>query len=344
MRLSLYASLPEEIAARLGLEKAYRGRQIFEGLHKRGLDFASMTDLPASLRDRLAAEIPQFTTKVVQTLRDPDGTVKLRIAAAEDEENPVFIECVLLETATGRKTACLSTQAGCAMGCAFCKTGTLGLLRNLEAAEIMEQFHHLARGCGAISNIVFMGMGEPLENLAALRKAIAVFTHPGGLALSPRRLTVSTCGVVPGILSLADEGPFVSIAVSLVSADEEKRKTLMPAAGKWGLEELKKALLYHQEKTGKRLTVEIVVLKGINDGREDIRKLRGYLDGLDAIVNLIPWNPAPGLNFQEAPEAAIQLYYTELEGAGIPAVRRYRRGRKIGGACGQLGGGWEPPI
>jgi 23S rRNA (adenine2503-C2)-methyltransferase len=336
---SLYGSLPEEISVRLGLDTAYRGRQIFEGLHKRAQDFAAMTELPAALRDWLCAEIPQFTTKVTDTLRDPDGTVKLRLALAGKE--PCFIECVLLETDTGRKTACLSTQAGCAMGCVFCKTGTLGLRRNLEAAEILEQFHHLSRACGLISNIVFMGMGEPLENLAALRQSIAVLTHPRGLALSLRRMTVSTCGLLPGILSLAEEGPAVGIAVSLVSADEEKRKTLMPAARRWGLDELKAALCAHQEKTGKRLTIEIVLLKGINDGKDDIRQLISFTRGLDVIVNLIPWNPVEGLDFKPPDEAAVQLYYTELERAKIPVVRRYRRGQKIGGACGQLGGGWE---
>jgi 23S rRNA (adenine2503-C2)-methyltransferase len=356
MTLSLYGSLPEEISSRLGLDTAYRGRQIFESLHKRGLDFASMTNLSAPMREKLAAEIPWFTTRVTDTLRDPDGTVKLRIAADGEEDTgesgggeprqtvSSFIECVLLQTDTGRKTACLSTQAGCAMGCAFCKTGALGLRRNLAAAEIVEQFYHLSRACGPISNIVFMGMGEPLENLAALRQSIAVFTHPRGLALSLRRMTVSTCGIVPGILRLAEEGPAAGIAVSLVSADEEKRKTLMPVARRWSLEELKNALLVHQEKTKKRLTIEIVLLKGINDGKSDIRKLRDYVRGLDVIVNLIPWNPVEGIGFEEPDETAVQLYYTELEKARIPAVRRYRRGRKIGGACGQLGGGNPLPA
>jgi 23S rRNA (adenine2503-C2)-methyltransferase len=150
-------------------------------------------------------------------------------------------------------------------------------------------------------------------------------------------MTISTSGVVPGIIRLADEGPAVGIAVSLVSADEEKRKSLMPAARRWGLAELKEALAYHQKKTGKRLTLEIVLLKGINDGPEDVRRLRDYARGLDVIINLIPWNPVEGLDFREPGEAAVQMYYTELERAGIPAVRRYRRGRKIGGACGQLG-------
>ncbi|MDR3201293.1 MAG: 23S rRNA (adenine(2503)-C(2))-methyltransferase RlmN [Spirochaetales bacterium] len=336
---SLYGRLPEEITSYLALDKAYRGRQIFEGMHKRGEDFSGMTSLPAALREKLVREVPQFTTRAADTLKDPDGTVKLRVALA-DEGEPCFIECVLLETETGRKTACLSTQAGCAMGCAFCKTGTLGLRRNLEAAEIIEQFHHLSRACGPISNIVFMGMGEPLENLAALRQSIAVFTHPHGLALSLRRMTVSTCGIVPGILSLAEEGPAVGIAVSLVSADEEKRRRLMPSAMRWGIDELKAALLAYQEKTGKRLTIEIVLLKGINDGKNDIRKLASWLRGLDVIVNLIPWNPVEGLGFKPPEEAAVQLYYTELENLRIPVVRRYRRGRKIGGACGQLGGGW----
>jgi 23S rRNA (adenine2503-C2)-methyltransferase len=333
MTSSLYGCLPEEIAARLGLEKAWRGRQIFEGLHKRGLDFTAMTDLPALLRERLAGGGPQFATRVSDTLADPDGTLKLRVRLADG----AAIECVLLETETGRKTACLSTQAGCAMACAFCKTGKLGLRRNLEAAEIIEQFHHLLRGSGPIGNIVFMGMGEPLENLEELQRSIAVFTHPHGLAMSLRRMTVSTCGVAPAIARLADEGPAVGIAVSLVSADEEKRASLMPAARRWGLEELKNSLGYHQRKTGKRLTFEIVLLRGINDGKADVRKLIAYCRGLDVIVNLIPWNPVEGLDFREPSEEAVQLYYTQLEKAGVPAVRRYRRGRKIGGACGQLG-------
>jgi 23S rRNA (adenine2503-C2)-methyltransferase len=182
-----------------------------------------------------------------------------------------------------------------------------------------------------------MGMGEPLQNLETLRRSIAVFTHPRGLALSLRRMTVSTCGIAPAIVHLADEGPAVGIAVSLISADEHTRANLMPAARMWSLAQLKEALRYHQQKTGKRLTFEIVLLKGINDGKDDVRKLIAYCRGLDVIVNLIPWNPVEGLDFREPSEEAVQLYYTRLEKAGIPAVRRYRRGRKIGGACGQLG-------
>ncbi|MCL1817360.1 MAG: 23S rRNA (adenine(2503)-C(2))-methyltransferase RlmN [Spirochaetaceae bacterium] len=302
-------------------------------MHKRGQDFLSMTELPEALRETLA-RTPQFATRVAETLRDPDGTAKLRIALPGGEA----IECVLLETETGRKTACLSTQAGCAMACAFCKTGTLGLSRSLDAAEILEQFHHLARAFGSISNIVFMGMGEPLDNLPALRKAIAVFTHPRGLAISLRRMTVSTCGLAPGIRSLADEGPAAGIAVSLVSADEEKRKLLMPAARTGSLAELKEAMAYHQEKTGKRLTLEIVLLRGINDSARDAGRLIAFARGLSVIVNIIPWNPVEGLDFREPEEEAVQLYYAALHKAGIPVVRRYRRGRKIGGACGQLGG------
>ena len=292
-----------------------------------------MSELPETLKETLA-RTPQFATRITDTLSDPDGTAKLRIALP----GGAAIECVLLETETGRKTACLSTQAGCAMACAFCKTGTLGLGRNLDAAEIIEQFHHLSRSFGPIGNIVFMGMGEPLENLSALRKAIAIFTHPRGLSMSLRRMTVSTCGVVPGIRSLADEGPEVGIAVSLVSADDEKRKNLMPAARMWDLAELKKALAYHQKKTKNRLTIEIVLLRGINDDARDAQRLIAFARGLSVIVNIIPWNPVEGLPFQEPKEEAVQLYYDALQKAGIPAVRRFRRGLKIGGACGQLGG------
>lgn len=285
-------------------------------------------------RQSLHGELPEgIASRIGETLKDPDGTVKSRIDLADG----AAVESVLLEDRTGRKTACLSTQAGCAMGCAFCRTGMLGFRRNLDAAEIVEQYHHLNRSYGPVGNVVFIGMGEPLMNVQNLRRSIGVLTHPRGPALSLRRMTVSTCGVVPGIVDLADNGPPVGIAVSLVTADENVRKKLMPVANRWGLAELREAMAFHQGKTGKRLTLEIVLLNGLNDSIEDVHRLKDFVRGLDVIVNLIPWNSVRELDFREPGEAVVQMYYRELERAGIPAVRRYRRGRKIGGACGQLG-------
>ena len=274
-----------------------------------------------------------FETRPLLTLQDPDGTVKLKLGLADGAS----VECVLLRDRGGRKTACLSSQVGCARGCLFCGTGRLGFKRNLTAREILEQYLHLAGACGPIGNVVFMGMGEPLDNLAALEESVGRFIDPKGFGLAPRHFTVSTSGVVPGIAGLAESLPALGLAVSLVTADEETRRRLMPGAGSQGLAELKEALRFHRAKTRKRLTVEIVLLKGLNDGSAHVRKLKDFLSGLDAIVNLIPWNPVPGIAFEPAGNEAVQLYYRELTAAGIPAVRRHARGASVLGACGQLG-------
>jgi len=272
-------------------------------------------------------------TNVLDAFLDPDGTVKLRVGLADG----AVVECVLLKDRGGRKTACLSSQAGCAQGCLFCGTGSLGLSRNLETREILEQYHHLDSAYGPVGNVVFMGMGEPLDNLQGLGESIAALTDPRGVALAPRHITVSTSGIVPAILELAEKGPSVGLAVSLVTADEEERRRLMPGTRRWSLAELKEALKRHQAKTRKRLTVEIVLLKGLNDDLRHAELLEGFLEGLDVVVNLIPWNPVPGLGFSPACEEAVQLYYGALTSAGIPAVRRHPRGASVCGACGQLG-------
>ncbi len=274
-----------------------------------------------------------LSTRILDSFLDPDGTTKLRIGLSDG----AVVECVLLRDRGGRRTACLSSQAGCGQGCLFCATGRLGFKRNLTTQEILEQYLHLNAAYGPVGNVVFMGMGEPLENLAALRESVDRFVDPRGLGLAPRHLTVSTSGTVPGIVGLAESHPSLGLAVSLVTADEEERRALMPGTRRWGLEELKAALRFHRGRTRKRLTVEIVLLRGVNDRPADVEKLKTFLTGLDAIVNLLPWNPVPGLDFSPASDAAVQLYYRELVAAGIPAVRRFPRGASVCGACGQLG-------
>jgi 23S rRNA (adenine2503-C2)-methyltransferase len=235
------------------------------------------------------------------------------------------------------------------MGCVFCKTGTLGLLRNLDSAEMVEQFLFLrreavaaGRGNATIDNLVIMGMGEPLLNLAELRRALAVISAKEGMNFSKRRITLSTCGISEGIRELADKGPAVRLALSLTSADEALRKKLMPQSAGRPLEELKKSLLYFQKKGGGRVTLEAVLLGGINTRREDADAAAVFARGLDAVVNLIPWNPVQGLEFDgrplRSPAAGEVEGFTEmLEKQGLKVTRRFRRGSGIGGACGQLG-------
>jgi 23S rRNA (adenine2503-C2)-methyltransferase len=233
------------------------------------------------------------------------------------------------------------------MGCVFCKTGTLPFRRNLDSAEIVEQFLYLRGEAGEatppISNIVIMGMGEPMLNLGELRRAVSVFTAPEGLGLSGRRITVSTSGIAAGIRDLADNGPRVRLALSLTTADAALRERLMPVTKTNPLPEVKAALLRYQKREGRRITLEMVLLGGINTRMEDAEALQGFTRGLDAVINLIPWNPVEGMHFEGRPlreptPGEITAFTAELLRRGIKFTRRYRKGRTIGGACGQLGG------
>jgi len=325
----------EELASALGLKAPFRARQIRRWLDRGADSFERMTDLPADLRRALSELHPSIRgSTVAAELRDQDGSLKLQSRLADG----AAVECVLLEDLEGRRTACLSSQVGCPMACAFCKTGSLGFLRDLSAGEIMEQYHHLADrsgGTGSISNVVFMGMGEPLANLGAVRKAIAILS--GGIGMSLRKITISTCGVVPGILDLAKTGPAVRLAVSITCATDELRSELMPVNRRWDLASLKEALLIYQDATGERITLEAAIMGGRNSSVEEAKALVRWSEGLDVQVNVIPWNRIPGFPFREPLREELEAYMAVLEGAGIAAVRRMRRGRGVMGACGQLG-------
>lgn len=296
--------------------------------------FQDMTNIPGPERERLARLMPSLLgTSVDGQFRDEDGTVKLRIRLPDN----VAVETVLLTDIEGRKTACISTQVGCPMACSFCKTGTLGFLRNLEAFEIVEQYLHLTRMYGRPSNLVFMGMGEPLLNLPEVRRSVEILSHPDGMGLSLRKITISTCGLVEGIRDLADSGPHVRLAVSLTSAVETTRSQLMPVNRGQGLSALRDALTYYQQKTGDRITLEAVLIGGVNDQHQDIKALVEWSRPLNVQVNLIPWNPVPELPYREPSRRAVEDAVALLESAGIPVTRRMRRGRGVLGACGQLG-------
>jgi 23S rRNA (adenine2503-C2)-methyltransferase len=291
-----------------------------------------MTDLPLSERERLTLLFPRiFTSEPSAELDDPDGSLKLRVRLADG----AAVECVLLEDIEGRKTACLSSQVGCPMGCSFCKTGTLGYLRDLSAGEIVEQFHFLSARRAGVSNVVFMGMGEPCANLSAVRKAIKILS--GAIGISLRKITISTSGLVPGILDLAENGPSVRLAVSLTAADEELRNRLMPVNRSWGLAALKDAMLRYQETTGERVTLECVLMGGVNSSPDNARELLAWIGRLKVQVNVIPWNKVPGIPFREPSRSELEDYIAVLEAAGISASRRMGRGRGVMGACGQLG-------
>lgn len=332
-KTALAGLLPQEIAEKLGLSPAYRARQIYEWIAKGALSFDEMTNLDKQTRERLKGTACLRSSSVTEALRDPDGTVKLQITMNDGSA----AETVLLTDRNGRKTACVSCQTGCAMGCAFCQTGKNGRGRNLSAGEITEEFLFMEKEAGKLSNIVFMGMGEPMQNLAEIRKALAVLTDKSGRSLSARRITLSTCGLIEGIYDLADNGPHLRLAVSLTSADPALRERLMPIAKANPLPELKKAVQHYAEKTGKRVTLEAALLSGLNTGADSAQRLIEFASGTDACINLIPWNPVPGLEFKAPSKKECETFAAILLRAHLNVTMRTRRGAHVAGACGQLG-------
>ncbi|MDR3147265.1 MAG: 23S rRNA (adenine(2503)-C(2))-methyltransferase RlmN [Treponema sp.] len=320
----------------------YKAREVFTWIARGADSFDRISTLGKHEREELSRRFTLRSTGQAKRLVDRDGTVKLHIALHDGAAT----EAVLLRDREGRATACVSSQAGCPVGCAFCKTGSLGFLRNLDAAEIVEQFLRI-REAGAgealeVGYLVIMGMGEPLLNLGELRRAAGIITDPRGLGISRRRITVSTSGIVGGIRELADRGPHLRLAFSLTSAREELRNALIPSGRENPLSRLKEALAYYQEKTGQRLTLELVLLGGLNTGAEEAAAIRDFAGGLDVVLNLIPWNPVEGLSFRgqalrEPSAAEIETLTRLLTQAGLRVTRRFRRGRGVNGACGQLG-------
>ncbi len=332
-KIILPGLLPDEITESLNLQQKFRGLQIFKWIGSGITSFDQMTNLSKDLRQMLSEKAVLRSSKVTQTLKDPDGTIKLQITLSDGRA----VETVLLTDKEGRKTACVSCQAGCAMKCAFCQTGTLGLARNLTPAEIIEQFLFLEQECGHLDNIVFMGMGEPMMNLEGIRKAIAVLTDKRGRNLSGRRITLSTSGIIKGIYDLADNGPNIRLAVSLTTANEDLRTELMPVNKGNPLPELRKAIDYYAKKSGRRVTLEAALLAGKNTDKESAEKMISFAKGIDVNVNLIPWNPVATLPFTEPSNSEVHFFVNYLEKAGVNVTLRTKRGRKIGGACGQLG-------
>jgi 23S rRNA (adenine2503-C2)-methyltransferase len=339
----------EELKKTLAPLPSFRAVQIYKWLARGALSFDAMTNLSLDLRGDLARRFSLLGSVVAERREDGDGTVKLRIML----EDSAVIEAVLLGDRGGRLTCCLSTQAGCPMGCVFCKTGSLGFSRSLFPGEILEQFYYIAEegrrlagqspaGGHPVSNIVIMGMGEPLLNLENLRKALAIHCDARGTGFSKRRITLSSSGIPGGILELAEKGPETELAFSLNSAREDLRRALMPGAEN-SLEDIKKELSIYQQHSGRRITLEIVLLGGINTSYRDAREVLGFARGLMAVVNLIPWNPVEGISFNGEPlrepsEGEITGFSSRLEAGKLTVTQRHGKGRGICGACGQLGG------
>lgn len=330
--ISLYGLTDTELVETLNLEKKFQGKQIFQWLAKGATSFEEMTNLPKNLRQKLIKEVKSpCSSKVIDTQIDDTGATKLAIELFDKS----IIECVMLVDKNDRKTACLSSQVGCAMGCTFCRTATMGFIRNLHTEEIIEQFVHLSK-LGNITHIVFMGMGEPLNNLSNVLRSIRYFHREDTYYISLRRITISTCGIVPGINKLTEQKIPVKLAVSLVSADNNQRDSIMPVNKAYNLDKLRRALLHYQHKGGKRFTLEYCMLSGVNVDEKAAKKLATFTNNLDAVVNLIPWNPAAELPWQTPTNQEINTFCSLLDSFNVNYTRRFTKGRNVNGACGQL--------
>ena len=313
----------------------FRAKQIREWVYDKGVtDPAEMSNLPASLRERLVAEATVGTLAVAAEQTSKDGTIKRLYRLPEGQ----VVESVLMQYRDGRRTACISSQAGCAMGCVFCATGQMGFARHLSSTEIFEQAARYAaelRQEGErLSNVVLMGMGEPFHNydaaVEAMRRLMA------DLGIGARKITVSTVGLVPAIRRFAEEGLQVGLAISLHEVDDAKRSALMPVNRRYPLDELLAACGDYVQATGRRVTFEWALIAGTNDDVGTARRLAQRLKGLHCHVNLIPLNPTGGFEGQATGTEAADAFVAELERHGIPATLRVRRGIDIDAGCGQL--------
>lgn len=318
-------------------EKPFRAKQVYEWLwNKNAHSLSEMTNLSKSLRENLENHFSIKPAEIHVMQRSIDGTIKNAVKLHDGN----VVESVLIPTAK-RTTACVSSQVGCSLDCTFCATAQLTRMRNLTASEIVDQVTLIDKQSREyhqkpLSNIVFMGMGEPLLNYSSVTDAIRKITEDKGLGMSPRRITVSTSGIPKLIEKLADENLKVKLALSLHSAIEEKRNQLMPFSVKFPLTSIMESLSYWYQKTKSRITLEYIIWKGINDGNEDIRALIKFCKSIPSKVNLIQYNSIEGGKYSQANSNIIQNYVTALEQENIIVKIRKSRGDDIDAACGQL--------
>jgi 23S rRNA (adenine2503-C2)-methyltransferase len=322
-------------------EPGYRAEQIRRHVtHGASGGFGALTDLPSALRQELARSFRWTSVLLIREEASADGETRKALLELRDGHR---IESVLMPHHGARNAVCVSTQAGCPMACAFCATGEMGLVRNLTAGEIVDQVRYwqseLARRRDRVSHVVYMGMGEPFNNYAATLASVRTLIDPDAFGISPRRLTVSTCGVVPGIDKLAEEGLPINLAVSLHAPDDPMRARIMPINRKWGVDDVLEAAARYVRKTKRRVTFEYVLLDGTNDSTETAARLADAITRhgptKDAHVNLIPYNPGAG-GFRRPSAERMERFADVLHERGIAATLRISKGQDIAAGCGQL--------
>jgi len=315
-------------------QKDYLAKYIFTFIHTQnagGID--EITPLSKAFRRQLMENGFYISSlKMLDKLTDPDVAVKFLFQLPDG----LGVESALLID-KNRKTLCVSCQAGCRMGCSFCATGRIKFQRNLNAGEIVDQLNCAQKQYGRINNIVYMGMGEPMDNYDNVIRATHIFNHPDAKNIAARHITISTCGIAEGIETLADENLQVRLAVSLHGPKDSIRNKIMPVAEKYPLDMLLQSVRKYQRKAKRRVTFEYCMIKGINDSQDNAKALVKLIKPIKAAVNLIEYNPHPGCKFSPAGRKQIRLFADILSQAGIETIIRYKRGQKIMAACGQLG-------
>ncbi len=330
---SLEISELEKFILEIG-EAKFRAKQIYEWLHKKlVLNFDEMSNLSLSLKGKLKtlAHITSIKEELVR-ISKLDDTRKYLF----ELEDGNIIESVLMKYKHGN-SVCISSQVGCRMGCTFCASTIDGLVRNLTAAEMLDQVYSIQKSLGErISNIVIMGSGEPMDNYYNIVKFVRLITSSDGLNISQRNITISTCGIVPRMRKLAEEGLQVTLALSLHAPNDEIRRNLMPIAKTYSIEDILSACSYYFEKTGRRVSYEYSLVRGVNDNKEEARRLIELLKHMKGHINLIPVNPVEERDYKESSKKAIYEFKNELERNGLNVTIRREMGRDIDGACGQL--------
>lgn len=315
-------------------EKKFRAAQIYDWLHVKIVDsFDEMTNLSKNLRQKLNDNCECISLKMIDVqISKIDGTRKYLFELPDNN----VIESVWMKYKHGN-SVCISSQVGCRMGCRFCASTLDGLVRGIKPSEMLEQIYQIQKHTGErVSNVVVMGTGEPFDNYDNLIKFIKMLTDEHGLHISQRNLTVSTCGIVPNIKRFADEEFSVTLALSLHASNNEKRKSLMPVANKYNLDEILEACDYFYDKTGRRVTFEYSLVGGVNDTDEDAKELISMLKGKNCHINLIPVNPIKEREYVQSDKKVIENFKNKLEKSGINVTIRREMGRDIDGACGQL--------
>ena len=315
-------------------EKKFRAKQIYGWLHQKLVRSPEeMSNVPAKCLEKLLKEHPFYGVEEAEHyVSKIDGTQKFLFSLHDGN----MVESVLMKYKHGN-SVCISSQAGCRMGCRFCASTLLGLSRNLYPSEMLDQIYAIQKATGErVSHLVVMGTGEPFDNFESLCRMIELLCSPEGLNISHRNITVSTCGIVPKIYEFADRNPQVTLAISLHSPNDTMRKELMPIANKYSMDELMKAAKYYTKTTGRRITFEYSLVKGVNDNLDEAKALTELIKDQHGHVNLIPVNPIKERDYVQSDRKAIEQFKNYLERHGINATVRREMGRDIGGACGQL--------